>query len=289
MGTTADEDTDEGMTDEGRQLTVSDRLAELGLDDEELAKEQRGLTEEQIRQLTVTDIVRLTDEQLATVESDLLVTRAKELIEQSLKADEILKINDWSARYRLLAKQALDRTMEADAIEIRERAKRRLGLMILASPKAKGGEHYHTGSAPGPVGMAPSRAPTLAEYGIKGKRLQHEIRVAKKMPDDEWERHISKIRDKILNPKPKSPKLETVAAPSEGVNLGIAYAVVITANKDILNHKSHKGKITRAEVDKLQKAYEDGLDIIAEVYDAIEEEGVVNVKSSSTTLDAEGL
>src|SRR6516162_2393772 len=53
----------------------------------------------------------------------------------------------------------------------------------------------------------------------------------------------------------------------------------------ILNHKSHKGKITRAEVDKLQKAYEDGLDIIAEVYDDIEEEGVVDVKSSSSTLN----
>jgi hypothetical protein len=288
MGTTVDEDTDDGMADEGRQLIVLGEGQVVKVSEEELAKERAKLTDEQLKQLTVVDMVRLTEDQLMTVRSDLLATKAKELIAQAARSDEILKIMDWTARYRLLAEQAMDREMEADAVEIRLQSVRRLGLMLAAVEKAKGGRPYHTGSAPDPVDIAPSRPPTLAEYGIKGKRLQHEIRVAKKMPDDEWERHISKIRDKILNPKPKSPKLETVAAPSEGVNLGIAYAVVITANKDILNHKSHKGKITRAEVDKLQKAYEDGLDIIAEVYDNIEEEGVVDVKPSST-LDLEGL
>jgi hypothetical protein len=131
-----DED-DEGMADEGRQLTV--------LGNEEPA-DPTELTEEEIHQLTVVDIVRLTEDQLTTIRSDLLVTRAKDLIEQAAKADEILKINDWSARYRLLAEQAEDRTMEAAAVEIRERARRRLGQMMKASEKAKGGRTYHTGS-----------------------------------------------------------------------------------------------------------------------------------------------
>jgi hypothetical protein len=279
------------VEDTGQQLTVlvSGQLIEF--DKDELAKERARLTDEQVRQLTMRDMVRLTDDQLATVRSGLLVTRAKELIGQAARSDEILKVMDWTARYRLLAEQALDREMEADAVEIRLRCVRRLGLMLASTPKAKGGQHYHTGSEPDPVDMAPNRPPTLADMGMKTKRIQHEIRVAGRKSDEDWDQHVTKVRAKITNPppKPKSPKLEPVADPSEGPNLGMAYVVVTTTNKDILNHKLHKGKITRAHLDKLQKAYEDGLDIIAEVYDAIEEEGVVDVKPSSTTLDAEGL
>jgi hypothetical protein len=49
----------------------------------------------------------------------------------------------------------------------------------------------------------------LAEYGIK-KRLAHESRQLARIPDDDWEKHVSKITGKILNPppKPKSQKLD---------------------------------------------------------------------------------
>ena len=167
------------VEDTGQQLTVlvSGQLIEF--DEDELAKERARLTDEQVRQLTMRDMVRLTDDQLATVRSGLLVTRAKELIAQAVRSDEVLKIMDWTARYRLLAEQAEDRTMEAEAVEIRLQSVRRLGLMIAAVAKAKGGQQYHTGSEPDPVD--PNRAPTLADYGIKGKRFQHEIRVAGRM------------------------------------------------------------------------------------------------------------
>jgi hypothetical protein len=283
MGTTMDED-DEG---EGRQLTVlgNDELDELEVSYEELAQEKALLTERQIHQLTVVDIVRLTDEQFAMVDKDLLVTRARELIEQAAKFDEVKGIGDMAARKRFYAQQMNDKRAEVAAVAIQLRAKRRLGLMLAASPKAKGGDHYHTGSGADPV----DRPATYKEIGIKSKRAQNELRVISRMSADQWDRHETKILENIQNPKPKSPKPEPVVAPDEGVNLGIAYSVVITANKDILNHKAHKGKITRADLDKLRKAYEDGLDIIEEVYDDIEEQGVVNVKSSSATLDLEGL
>jgi hypothetical protein len=276
-----DED-DEGMADDGRQLTV------LGNEEPE---EPAELSEEEIHQLTVVDIVRLTEDQLTTIRSDLLVTRAKDLIEQAAKADEILKINDWSARYRLLAEQAEDRTMEAAAVEIRERARRRLGQMMKASEKAKGGRTYHTGSGADPVHRPPTIAPTLAEYGIK-KRLAHESRQLARIPDDEWERHVSKITGKILNPppKPKSPKLEDVAETGEGMNLGLLTIIMSHACKDILNHKALRStprRIIRAELAKLRDVNDAMADAIEEVWDDLEEEGVVDAKSS--TLNLEGL
>jgi hypothetical protein len=285
MSTTVDED-----TDDGRQLTVlaNDRLAELELEYEELAKEKQHLTKEQLHQLTVRDLVRLTEDQFATVRSDLLVTKIKELIDQALKADEILRINDFSARYRLYAEQAQDKEMEAGAVELRLKSRRRLGLMILASEKAKGGKPYHTGSGADPVDMSPTRAPTLAEWGIKGKRLPDESRKLARIPADEWPRHVSKILDKVRNPtKPKSPKLEPVADPSEGPNLGVAAAILSSIRKDIFSRKLRR--IIRADAANLRKECEAMIDALDRVWDDIEEEGVVDVKSSSTTLDLEGL
>jgi hypothetical protein len=163
------------------------------------------------------------------VESDLLVTKAIAFIEQSLKFDEVLGIGDWAARKRLYAKQMNDTTLEARAVAIRLRAQRRLGLMLAVSPKAKGGQHYHTGSGEDPV----NRPATLKEIGVKSKRAANNLREFGRMTADQWDQHEAKILDNIRNPKPKSPKLDPVVAPSEGVNLGIAYAVVMTANKDI--------------------------------------------------------
>jgi hypothetical protein len=65
------------------------------------------------------------------------------------------------------------------------------------------------------------------------------------------------------------------------------------ANKDILNHKSRT--IIRADVERVRKEAEALLTTIEEVWDALEEEGVVNIvpvkssASSSTTLNPEGL
>jgi hypothetical protein len=68
------------------------------------------------------------------------------------------------------ARQAKNRQLEIDASEIRFRAERRLGELIVAHRKlvglAKGGQPYRsTGSEAGPV----ERPPTLAEAGIDKK------------------------------------------------------------------------------------------------------------------------
>jgi hypothetical protein len=281
MGTTVDEDTNEGTADEGRQLTVL-------VTDEELDEERQRMTEAKLHQLTAANLVRLSPEQFAAVASDLKITKVKELIEQALRSDEILGINDWSARLRLYAQQSKDTELEANAVEFRLQSRRRLGLMILASEKAKGGKPYHTGSGDDPVDMAPNRAPTLAESGI-GKRLADDGRKLARIPAEDWDWHKSKILDKIRNPPDrKSPKIAPVNEVVEGLNLGVLIAILRSASKDILDHKSHK--ITRADLSKLRMEWRAVDDAIELVWDEIQEEGVVDAKPSSlSTMDLEGL
>jgi hypothetical protein len=288
MSTTMDEDADEDM-DEGRQLTtLSDRLDELEVSFEDLAEEKRRLPEEKLHQLTASNLVTLSPEQFAAIRSDLKITRVKELTEQALRSDEILGINDWTARLRLYAEQAKDTELVANAVDFRLTARRRLGLMMAAADKAKGGRPYHTGSGPDPVDMAPNRAPALAESGI-GKRLADDCRKLARIPAEDWDWHKSKILDKIRNPPDrKSPKIEPVNEVVEGLNLGVLIAILRSASKDILDHKSHK--ITRADLSKLRMEWRAVDDAIELVWDEIQEEGVVDVKPSSlSTMDMEGL
>jgi hypothetical protein len=286
MSTTMDEDY-EDMMDDGRQLiVVAEEVAEH--DDEELDEERKQLTETLLHQLTETNIVSLTPEQFAATEVDLLVTKATKIIGQAANFDDVLKISDWSARCRLYAKQAEDRTAEAAAIRIRLRAKRRLALMLATLDKAKGGWQYHTGhtgSATDPV----YKPPTLTELGIKSKWAQDEIRKLAKMPEDEFQKHDDKLYDKTLNPqpKPKSKKLETMAEAGEGMQLPLVALIMDNARKDILNYKS--GKIRKADLKNLLNTCQSLAAAINGVWDDVEEEGVVDVKSSSAGLNLEGM
>lgn len=85
--------------------------------------------------------------------------------------DEVLQIHDKALVLRLLARQANNRSLEIDAAEIRVRAVRRLGEIIVLQKKtiglAPGGKPYQskafTGSKAEPV------KPTLAAAGIDRK------------------------------------------------------------------------------------------------------------------------
>jgi N6-adenosine-specific RNA methylase IME4 len=110
--------------------------------------------------------------------------------------DEVKQIRDASIAMKAYARQAKNHTMEADAIEIRMRATRRMDQMRRDQKAtvglAKGGTPYKsTGLAKSPV-----EKPTLAEAGID-KNLAHEGRKLGALSDQEFEKAISTARDAV--------------------------------------------------------------------------------------------
>jgi hypothetical protein len=86
--------------------------------------------------------------------------------------DEVKEIRDQSIAMMAYARQAKNRALEADAFEIRVRAERRLGEMIVAQREivgmATGGTRTDLGFSKNPR----SSPPTLADVGID-KNLAH--------------------------------------------------------------------------------------------------------------------
>jgi hypothetical protein len=112
--------------------------------------------------------------------------------------DEVRTILDKSAMLRAYAKRAKDRSLEADAYEIRSRAERRLGEMLIEQKATVG---FNTGAMGiGPIVVPPGNrnlAPTLAEAGIDKKLSMTAQRIAK-LPPDEFDRVVAENRECIM-------------------------------------------------------------------------------------------
>src|SRR5437763_8424614 len=94
--------------------------------------------------------------------------------------DEVREIRDRATAIRAYARQAKDRRLEADAFEIRSRAERRLGELLLAQKAtvgfAKGGQPYQaTRSKKAQIELP---APTLADASIDRKLSMRAQRLA---------------------------------------------------------------------------------------------------------------
>lgn len=114
-------------------------------------------------------------------------------IAEAKRVDEVKKIRDVSIAMRAYAKQAHNHDLEADAIEIRMRATRRMDQMRVEQKAtiglAKGGKPY-TGSRKDPV------KPTLADAGIN-KHLADEGRKLGALSDREFEKAITVARESV--------------------------------------------------------------------------------------------
>src|SRR5262249_51970551 len=95
-----------------------------------------------------------------------LYDAARRALAEAVAVDEVKNILDQAVAIRVLAKQAKDRDLEADAVELRMRATRRLAELIEAQKQtvglAKGGKPYQGRS----TGLAKNPVATLAEAGI---------------------------------------------------------------------------------------------------------------------------
>jgi hypothetical protein len=113
--------------------------------------------------------------------------------------DEVKDVRDKAVAIRAYAKQAKNRNMETDAIEIRVRAERRLGEMLAAGPKNTGTKGQLKGrhSSGGAKREPPEKSVvTITELGVS-KKLSARARKAAAMPDEEFEGKLADWRGRV--------------------------------------------------------------------------------------------
>jgi N6-adenosine-specific RNA methylase IME4 len=115
---------------------------------------------------------------------------------EAVRVDEVKNILDVAVAMRVYAKQAKNREAEANAIELRMRATRRLDKMIQAQKEtvglAKGGQPYQRC----PTGLPANPVATLAMQGID-KNLAHRARVLGAMSDEKFEQEVQDAREHV--------------------------------------------------------------------------------------------
>jgi hypothetical protein len=115
--------------------------------------------------------------------------------------DEVRGIMNKAIAIKAYARQAKNKTLEADAFEIRARAERRLGELMAEMPKAEGTRGQLSGrdASGGIIEIPPeSIIPSFAEQGID-KRLAINARRAAALPAEEFEKRVAKAREKIID------------------------------------------------------------------------------------------
>jgi N6-adenosine-specific RNA methylase IME4 len=118
--------------------------------------------------------------------------------------DEVKQIRDQSEAMRLYARQAKNRDLEVDAAEIRFRAERRLGELLVAQkvlPREKGGGMAPGGQPYQKRASTCSRAeqvgtPRLAELGIDRKLSSRAQKLAA-VPAPEFEENVRQWRGRV--------------------------------------------------------------------------------------------
>lgn len=114
-------------------------------------------------------------------------------------ADEAKEIRDRAEAMRAYARQAQNKQLEVDAAEIRIRAERRLGEILVAQkalPRGQGGG-LNRGAAGGGKKEAPrgsfveprDTTPTLADLGI-GKKLSSRAQALAAVPTEAFEEQL---------------------------------------------------------------------------------------------------
>jgi len=117
---------------------------------------------------------------------------------EAKRVDEVKSIRDKAVAMAAYARQAKNRDLEADAVEIRLRATRRLDQMRLAQKEAVG---LNQGALPGKTGLRGNPVldprPTLTSQGID-KNLAHQARVLGALSDEKFEAAVADARDKVV-------------------------------------------------------------------------------------------
>ena len=129
-------------------------------------------------------------------------------VAEAITVDEVREITAKADAIRAYAKQASNRELEVQAAEIRIRAERRLGELMIAQGeavgKAKGAKGIGT-SAGYQKTRTPDEPPTLAEAGID-KNLAHRAWTYAAVPEEKFEKLLTEKRQRdnrrvVLDPE----------------------------------------------------------------------------------------
>jgi len=114
---------------------------------------------------------------------------------EARSVDEVKDIRDKAVAMACYARQAQNRSLEADAVEIRMRATRRLDELRRAQKETVGLATGKEGKRKA-LGLAenPSDRPTLASQGID-KNLAQQARVLGKLSDEGFEKAVTGARE----------------------------------------------------------------------------------------------
>jgi hypothetical protein len=127
---------------------------------------------------------------------------ARRALSEARQVDEVLKVRSDADRMKLYARQAKDRDLMADAVEIRLRAERQLGILIRAAKEA------------GQIAEGRKRKPencsdeeqfprvTLEEAGID-RKLSSEAQKRASISEQAFENVVRATRDRILSDRAK--------------------------------------------------------------------------------------
>lgn len=119
---------------------------------------------------------------------------AKRQLAEAKTTFDVQDVRDKAEALRAFAKIARDRGMEIDATELRVRAERRIGEMLLDTNLATGGRPKKTGSTEEPV----FTEATLAELGVD-KKLSMRAQSYARVPADEFEKRVAEWRETEQN------------------------------------------------------------------------------------------
>ena len=117
-------------------------------------------------------------------------------VAEAKTVDEAKDIRDRAVAMAAYAKQAKNKDLEADAVEIRMRATRRLDQLRQAQKETVGLSAGTRGSRV--KGARVDDKPTLASQGID-KNLANQARRLGALPDDRFETAVAEARDRVTN------------------------------------------------------------------------------------------
>jgi N6-adenosine-specific RNA methylase IME4 len=122
---------------------------------------------------------------------------ARRALAEAHRVDEVKDIRDKAVAMQAYAKQAKDRSLIADATEIRMRAERRAGELLADMKKNKGGAEQGVGRRGKNAVAASNHIPTLADLGISKTQSSRWQRFAA-MDSETFESNVVAARKKAL-------------------------------------------------------------------------------------------